>query len=251
MRKELEEQRTRASALLSQGKRKQVVDEFIIASKRDLEGLELLPYRGRPIGEAQGYRDAKTLVGRLFSKVDRIYRGAVPYPLEDLMKFGDADYVVALTQSFDVWGLVERQSDVLDSRLRIWLVLGIYAYQYEFSSKALVSLTSVLTAKPCESSGSALSILKERFGATELEACFDSFLRNAIDHSEFMLKDRDSGKIEAWKTNKKGRVTKEYDVAAVTDMTTRLLFFTIAYVASWHEKVIELERAGRLRLGGY
>ena len=194
MRKELEEQRARASTLLSQGKHKQIVDENVIASKRDLEGLELLPYRGRTIGEAQGYGDAKRLVGRLFSKVDRIYRGAVPYPLQDLMIFSDADYAVALTQSYDVWGLVESQTSVLDSRLRVWLILGIYAYQYEFSSKALVSLTSVLTAKPCESSGSALSILKERFGARELDGCFDSFLRNAIDHSEFMLKDEVSGK---------------------------------------------------------
>jgi hypothetical protein len=249
MRKDLEEQQERARILLAKGKKGQFMDELVLSSKKALEDVEDLPFRGRRMGDAEGYKTAKKMVGDLFAKVDRVYRGMAPYPLQELMRFSDSDYLIATTQGLDVWGLVERDTAELDPRLRIWLALGIYAYEYEFSSKTLMSLAQVLTDKPCETSGLALSILKERFGARELDGYFDSFLRNAIDHSEFILKDKESGKIEAWKTTKKGKTRKEYDIAMVSDMTVKLLFFTMAYHSNWYERVIQLDRIGRLRLG--
>jgi hypothetical protein len=250
MRKDLEEQQERAKSLLAQGRRKQVMQEFVLSSKRGLEVVEHLPFRGRTIGEDQGYQEAKRLVRSMFAKVDWIYRGAVPYPLQELMRYSDTDFAIAITQGFDVWGLVERQTEDLDARLKTWLVLGIYAYQYEFSAKALRSLVYVLTDKPCETSGSAVSILRERFGAPELDNYFDVFLRNAIDHSDFVLKDPELGRIEAWKTSKKGKIRRQYDITGVNEMTVKLLFFSMAYLSNWYSKVIELDKNGHLRLDG-
>jgi len=249
MRKDLEEQQERAKSLLAQGKRKQLMREYVVSSKVGLEVVEHLPFRGHTMGEEEGYKEAKRLVRSLYAKVDWIYRGAVPYPLRELMGYSDTDYAIAVTQGLDVWGLVDRQTQNLDTRLRVWLLLGIYAYQYEFCAKALKSLVHVLTAKSCETSGSAVSILKERFGARELDHYFDVFLRNAIDHSDFILKDAESGKIEAWQTDKRGRNRKEYEVAEVSSLTVNLLYFSMAYLSNWYETVIELDKAGHLRFG--
>lgn len=84
--------------------------------------------------------------------------------------------------------------------------------------------------------------------ATQLQV-YVSAINLGTNVSEFVLKGEELRRIEAWKRGKQGKIRREYDIAAIGDMTVGLLFFLMAYLSNWYEKVIELDKSGYLRIG--
>lgn len=246
IRAQLQDELNAMAKLLSGGKKKEAMQRQVEASKRGMKDLLDLPYQGKRVGDVCEYKEAKKLTDELFNKVWKIYWGAAPYPLQELMGFSDVDYMISLYQGMDVAGVFNLDSAEMDGRLKAWFVLGFYAFEYEFASKPLLSYTNVLTAKNIYTkAGEAVNLLETKYNVAELKDYFEPFLRNSIDHSSYILTDTDAGTIDAWNTVKgKKTCKKHYEVFSIFKRTVRLLFFIIAYYASWYELVMELDKRG-------
>jgi len=246
IRKQIQEEQAKIAKLLNAGKRREALHDIVEASKKGMKDLLDLPYQGKKIRDVDKYKEAKKLTDALFSKVWKVYWGGAPFPLQRLMDFGDEDYMVSLYQSTDVAGVFNQNSRKMDTRLKAWFVLGFYSFEYELASKPLLSYTNVLTAKGTYTkAGVAVDLLKTKYGVTQLGDYFEPFLRNAVDHSSYIVTDMKTGKIDAWNTIKGKKTPKQrYDVVTIFNMTVRLLFFIVAYYSSWYELVIELDKRG-------
>ena len=125
--------------------------------------------------------------------------------------------------------------------LSCWFVPSFYAYIFELACKGLLSCTNTLTSNSntkCE----AVNLLKAKYTQLEeLPENFDHFLRNAIDHSQYIVTDVASAKIEAWNVRNGMKTEKRsYDAVAVFRRTVRVVFFVIAMHASFYE-IIEAQ----------
>jgi hypothetical protein len=234
--------------LVSAGKEGEAAEYILRGARKGIADLLDLPYQGITVRETDEYKTAKRLTDKLFAKVWKVYWGSAPFPLPRLMDFGDADYMVSLYQGLDALGLYNAYSATMDERLKTWFVMGFYAFQYELAAKPLVTYTQVLKPNGSRTVGDAVSLLKTKYQVGELAGYFDPFLRNAIDHSQYYVKDPKTGKVEAWNVIRGKKSPKRtYELREVFQMTVMLLFFVVAYYVSWYELMIELARRGAFR----
>lgn len=247
IRKQLQDEQNKIAKLLNAGKDKEAMQMLLEASKKGISDLLDLDYQGKKVKDVSEFKEAKTLTDKLIKKVWDVYWGKAPFPLKALMDFCDEDYMISLYQGMDVAGIYNDSSKGMDPRLKTWFVLGFYAFEYEFAAKPLLSYAKVLNKKNYTKAGVAANLLKSKYRIAETQEYFEPFLRNAIDHSSYIVTDMAAGKIDAWNV-KDGRITpkKQYQVMVIFKMTVRLLFFITAYFASWYELVIDLDKKGTL-----
>jgi hypothetical protein len=235
--------------LLDAGNVKGFWTKLVQGSENALAQMLDLSFEGKKVRDVTEYKEAKKLTDKLFEKVWKIYWGVAPFPLQALMDFDDAEYAISILQGMDVVGLFKEGKESMDNRVRAWFILGLYAFEYELSAKAILSYANVLTAKGAHTKpGEVVNLLKNRYRVVELGDYFEPFLRNAIDHSQYIVTDERFGTVDAWNVVK-GRKTSvnRYDIGLVFKMTERLVFFMLAYLCTWYELVIELNKRGAYR----
>jgi hypothetical protein len=240
----LEDQQDAIAELIRAGRTKEASDIIVAYSKTARQGIFDLEYQGKKVGDIQEFKNARVLTDRMFKRIWDCYWNAAPFPLQDLMMFNDTNFMIVLYQGFDVVGVFNQISATLDPRLRSWIMLSFYPYLYEITGKLILAYTNVLKVDgTIDAIGQALKTLSERYHLAELDDCFDYFLRNAIDHSQFIIKKLDAGLIEAWNVEgARPGPKRQYEIASIFTMTTKMIFFLLAYHVSWYETVVELDR---------
>jgi hypothetical protein len=127
--------------LVDSGNSSQFWNKLAEESEKALSNILELPYEGKKVREVMEFKEAKKLTDRLFDRVWKIYWRATAFPLEPLMTFDDTEYAISLLQGMDVVGLFKQTSGDMDKRIKGWFVLGLYAFEYELSAKALICYT--------------------------------------------------------------------------------------------------------------
>ena len=162
--------------------------------------------------------------------------------IQKLMSFSDEDYLISLYQATYVLSSYNNLSNSLNPSLSCWFVLGFYGYIFELACKGLVSYTNTLSGKLYSKCGECANLLVKKYTKLDqLALYFDHYLRNAIDHSQYVITDLEKGKIEAWNVRKAIKTEKRpYDIPAIFRKSARLLLFVIALHASFYEAMERL-----------
>lgn len=204
-----------------------------------------LPWNGMRVGDAAEYKAAKALLVDMYLVMERAARRTRQYPVQTLMGFHDSDYQISLYQAMDVAGLFNQASAAMHPALKAWFIAAFYGNQYEFASKQLIAFANAVTGEKYDWSGKAFKDLVNEYKLTGLAAYFDPFLRNAIDHSQYIVQDLEGRTIEAWNLRNGVKTEKRvYNVVDIFNMTVGLIFFTIAYHNQWYELVIYCNQQG-------
>ncbi len=246
---QLEADRDRVLKLIAAGKKKEALELQVQMAKDGAKEMLDLDYQGKKVRDVDEFKEAKRLTDNLIQQVwDKFKIPKIPH-LTGLIQFSDDDFVKTLFQAYDVAGVFNGSSTAMDLRLRLWFVLGFYASAYELGGKMLLAYVNVFPkTKPHAKVGEAVDLLKNRHKISETPNYFDAFLRNSIDHSEYIVTNYQTGKFEAWNTTDGVRKPKkEYDSMSVFNMTVRLLFFMVAYHVSYYETIITLDEMGAIQ----
>lgn len=235
--------------LLAARKKEEALKLQVEMAKNGVKGMMSLDYQGKKVKDVDEFKEAKRLTDKLFKQLWEEF-GVPKIPnLIGLIQFSEEDFIISLFQAYDVAGVFNQHSAGLDGRLKTWFVLGFYASVYELGGKTLLSFVNVFPKKkPHTKVGEAVDVLKNRHKIVEISDYFDPFLRNSIDHSEYIVTDYASGEFDAWNTvDGVKKPKRRYDSASVFKMTVRLLFFIVAYHVSYYETVIKLDEMGAIR----
>ena len=220
----------------------EVIHKLAEGSRKAMAEMLSLPWDGATVGGSDGYKAAKSLLVDMYCELEIAARKSGKYPVNSLMDFHDSDYLISLYQGMDIAGIFNRFSASMAPSLRAWFVIAFYAYWYEFAAKQLVSFTRALTEKEHTKAGEVVNLLVENYKLTDLKDYFDYHLRNAINHSQYIMTDLQASTIQAWDV-KDGvkQPARAYLVDDIFKMTIKLLFFTIAYHNQWYELVIYVD----------
>jgi hypothetical protein len=241
IRRQLVEKQAEIAALLKAGKQKEAFQKLAGEAKKGTSGILELYYSGVRIIDHPYYKQVRKLVDSMFDTLEPIAERRGVYPIRGLVEFEDEDYQISLYQGTVVAGSFNDKSKDIEPSLKAWFVLGFYGFWYEVAAKALISYTNALTTRHYDKSGVVVPLLAVKYKLKEIQLLFDPFLRNSIDHSQYIVTGEKYDEIDAWEV-KKGRKTpkKSFQVTAVFEMTVKLLFFVIAYHARWYEEVTRL-----------
>lgn len=126
--------------------------------------------------------------------------------------------------------------------LKSWFVLGYYASVYELACKCLVTIANNLRRKTANlSCGDARTQLRGRYQLREVADYFDNFLRNAINHSQYIITDLQAGKVDVWDIDKDTGKSTPKQQRAIMDVfkkTLGLLLLILAILATGNEAII-------------
>ena len=211
------------------------------------EGILDLDFGGKSIRENDEYKKQKVIADKIYSKLSYIYSGSGEDPIIKMMEFNENDYVLTLYQGTLTASKFNQMSAGMDIHLKAWFVLGYYASVYELACKCITSIAKNLSATPATlSCGDARTVLKDKHGLPEIANYFDNFLRNAIDHTQYIITDLAKGEIDAWNTDPRTGVKttkKQYALMDVFQDTLSLLFMIIAIFVKGNEEIVERSRA--------
>jgi len=187
---QMDDHQDKVMKLLAAGKKMEALKAQIRSAKDQAKELLELPYQGKNVGDVDEFKDAKKVTDLLIQQVWDQYKVPSVFNLQELIGFSQKDFIVPLFQMYDVAGVFNNNSAGMDLRLKTWFVLGFYGYAYELGGKLLLSYVNTFPkTKPHLKVGEAVNLLEFRHKIKQTPDYFDHFLRNAIDHSEYIVTD--------------------------------------------------------------
>lgn len=213
--------------------------EAFVKLVREGNKITDIEYAGHRIRDDPDFLEQKKLANQLFDDLTSVYSGTVEPVFGKYLEVTDEDYVVSLWQATSVASSYNQQSSGLDEFVRVWFILGLYASAYELACKVLTPLAKNLFATDPLSCGDARSLFKERLGGkySQVGDYFDNFLRNAIDHSQYIFNEQ-TGSIDAWDVKDRSKTSKQqYKIEDTFKKTVKLLFLIVSLYVVFNERL--------------